>query len=225
MLNFTKVFYFLIFIFIFDQQIFRAMKKHLSFLLFALLGVSSVAQTTGDYFSPAKPKLSVADRVSASVEAGTGLSFVNSKMAGVTTFLAPKINYQLSSRLRLNIGLVHYTCTPNTAFFMNRNEAVFNPGNGNVSGNLIMAGGDYALTKKMTLSGAVMTDVNSLNSTRPNTNFKAASIGLDYKVSEHSSIGFRATVSEGQRTYYNNAAPAGAFNPVNTGFSDFGGFR
>jgi len=59
-----------------------------------------------------------------------------------------------------------------------------------------------------------MTDVNSLNSNNPNNNFKAASFGLDYKVSEHSSIGFRATVSEGQRNYYNNASPVGGFNPM-----------
>lgn len=199
------------------------MKKCLSFLLFASIGATALAQTaTDDYFeSPAKPKLSAADRVSASIEAGTGVSFLDSKMAGVATYVAPKINYQLTDRFRLNIGFMHYTCTPNTAFIMNRNEAIFNPSRQNTSGNLIMVGGDYALNKKLTLSGAVMTDVNSLNSNTPNNNFKAASLGLDYKVSEHSSIGFRATISEGQRSYYNNTSPVNAANPL---FSPMMGF-
>ncbi|MCW3086453.1 MAG: hypothetical protein JWP12_3819 [Bacteroidetes bacterium] len=204
------------------------MKKVYTFLLLVSASVAGFAQTNSDdyYGSPAKPKLLSRDRVSASISAGTGVSFLSgSKTTGVTTFIAPQLNYQLTNKFRLNFGMMHYTMTPNTAFFMNRNEGLFNFSNRNLSGNLVYVGGDYKLNPRLILSGAVMTDVNSL-SKQPKDNYKAASIGMEYKVSEHSSIGFKATISQGQQTYYNNTGTPSAANNIFTpmygsGFSGF----
>jgi hypothetical protein len=200
------------------------MKKFCSFLLI-FSSFSAIAQTTSEdyYGSPAHPKLLSKDRVSASITAGTGVSFTNgSKATSFTTYIAPKINYQLSKKFSLDLGFMHYMSSPNSLMYMNRNEAIYNPSNSNVSGNLVFVGGEYQLNKKTIVSGAVMTDVNSINK---QNSYKAASIGLDYKVSEHASIGFKATISNGQGNYYNNPNPmnnslfpASSANP----FSGFG---
>ncbi len=190
-------------------------KLFASALIFS--SVFAVGQTTTEdyYGSPSKPKLLSKDRVSASFMAGTGVSFSNTnKSTSFTTYIAPKINYRLTKKFSLDLG------------FMNRNEAIYNPSNKNVSGNLIFVGGEYQLNPKMIVSGAVMTDVNSLNKQNA---YKAASLGLDYKVSAHSTIGFKATISSGQGNYYNNQNLMNSMNnpmfPVSTNpFANSGSF-
>ena len=46
-------------------------------ILFLLFCLGSSAQTTEDYYVPAKPKITVKDRISGSVMAGTSVSFLN----------------------------------------------------------------------------------------------------------------------------------------------------
>jgi len=159
-----------------------------------------VAQTTtnDDYVS--KSKAFSADKISTSISAGAGVSFLNSSKNPVyTTFVAPKIGYQITSKFKLNLGLMHYTASGNTFMQLNQNESILNTGNKAISGNLIFAGGDYQLNPKLIMTGAVMMDANNI-STKQN-NFKAAALGFDYKVSEHTSIGFRASVSQGNTNY------------------------
>lgn len=203
------------------------MKNFLLPVLFFVSVTAGLAQTASDdyYGATAKPKLLSKDRVSASIMAGTGVSFMSgSKTTAFSTFIAPKINYQLTNKFRLNVGFMHYTATGNTAFLMNRNEGFINRGNRTMSGDLVMIGGDYLLNKRVMLTGAVMTDVNSINS--KNNNYKAATIGMDYKISEHSTIGFRATVSQGSSDYfYNPQQGSYQYNPLNgTPANFFSGF-
>ena len=195
-------------------------------VLFLLFCLGSSAQTTEDYYVPAKPKITVKDRISGSVMAGTSVSFLNnSKNTAVTTFIAPKINYSLSKKFSLTAGLIHYSF----ASGYGRTESYTTRGTRNLSGNLLFAGGEYKLNKRVLLSGAVMADMNGMSDRR--NMYKAASIGMDYKVSEHSSIGFRATVSQGNMDYnfdpkrgsyeyrpFNN----NSFGNVLTGFGEWG---
>lgn len=184
-----------------------------------------VAQTiSDDYYNPSKPKLVSKDRVSASISMGAGVSFLNStKNTSYTTFIAPKIGYQLSSKFKLNIGLMHYTAAGNT--FMNQNEAG-NTGNKTFSGNLLFVEGQYKLNKRTIMSGAVMYDANGFNASKQN-NYKAVSFGLDYKLSEHNSIGFRAILSQGSGNYMLNPKTNTfdyyqSSNPMQTMMSGFG---
>jgi hypothetical protein len=191
--------------------------KKLITLSFCLCIVSLSAQTaTEDYYSGSKPKKLSKDRVSASISAGTGISFLNGKNTAFTTFIAPKIGYQLTNKFKLNIGLMHYSITGNTFMPLNQNESLLNNSNKTVTGNLIFAEGQYQLNKRTVLSGALMVDAS--NSNRQN-NFKAVSMGLDYKVSKHSTIGFRATVSQGTSDYqYNPKSGKYDYNPYNQSF-------
>ena len=199
------------------------MRKLITPVLFLFCVSITVAQTTSeDYYNPSKPKLSAQDRVSASMTMGAGVSFLNStKNAAYTTFVAPKIGYQLTPKFKLNVGLMHYTATGNTFMWMNRNEAIYNASNKTVSGNLLFVEGQYQLGKRMIMSGAMMYDANGFNANKQN-NYKAASLGLEYKVTEHSSIRFQTTISNGQGNYYNNPNPfpSSGFNSFGTGFSN-----
>jgi len=164
-------------------------------VLFFLLCLGSFAQTTEDYY-PAKRKATVKDRISGSVMAGTSLSFQSdSKNAAVATFIAPKINYSLSKKFSLTAGFMHYSFGPG----FGRSESYTASGKRNLSGNLVFAGGEYRLNKKVSLSGALMVDASGMSDRR--NMYKAASFGMDYKMTEHSSIGFRATVSQGNMDY------------------------
>lgn len=181
------------------------MKKLITPFLVLLFMSSIVAQTTtNDYYgSNIKPKLLSKDRVSVSLTAGTSVRFMsNSSSAGFTTFIAPKVNYQLTDKFRLNFGLIHYSTSPNTAILLNRNEGILNQSNKNISGNLVFVGGEYLLNKNVLISGAMMMDANSFSNKQ--NNFKAASLAIDYKVSEHTTIGIRASIEKGNQDYFYN---------------------
>lgn len=197
------------------------MRKLITFTLFLFSAAFSQAQsTTDDYFNPSKPKLLSKDRVSASISAGAGVSFLStSKTTAFTTFIAPKIGYQLTNRFKLNVGLMHYSITGNTFMPINQNEALFNTNNKARTGNLLFVEGQYQLNKRVAVSGAVMYDANNM-ANRQN-NFKAVSVGMDYKVSKNSTLSFRTVVSQGNSPYINNGFGAQT-NPMM--FDSFGGF-
>lgn len=173
--------------------------KAITSVLFFFAALCASAQTD-DYYTASKPKTKLEDRISGSVTAGTGITFWgNSKNTAVSTFIAPKFNYKVSEKFYLTAGLMHYTLGPNNYYPISNSESLINHSNRNSSGNLVLAGAEYQLNKKVIVSGAFMTDVNSIRNTKDN--YKALSLGMDYKVSPHSSIGLRATVSQGSSDY------------------------
>lgn len=172
------------------------MKTVFASLVFLCSGILSFGQTAADdYYIGSKPTKKIEDRVSGSVMVGTSVNFLNSKNSGVTTFIAPKLNYELTEKFSLHAGLLHY----NSSFSSNRNEGCFSPANGNVSGNLLFVGGDYKMNKKLLVSGSVMMETR--NNRNFDNNFKAVSLGMEYKVSKHSSIGVKAIISQGNSDY------------------------
>ncbi|MBA3972314.1 MAG: hypothetical protein H0X46_09265 [Bacteroidetes bacterium] len=194
------------------------MKKLITLSSFCLFCAALCAQTNNeDYYSGSKAKLLSKDRVSASISAGAGVSFLNSsKNPAYTSFIAPNIGYQLTEKFKLNIGLMHYTITGSSFRPLGQSDNFSNSSRKAISGNLIFTEGQYQLNKRTVLSGAVMVDAN--NYTNKNSNFKAASFGIDYKVSKHSSIGFKAIVSQGSPEYnFNPKTGRYNYNPMNQG--------
>ena len=180
------------------------MKKLITSVFILICTSVVVAQNVNDdYYHAPKSNFLSKDKVSGSMSMGAGVSFLNStKSSAYTTFIAPKIGYQLSNKFKLNLGLMHYSIAGNTFMGMNQNEALYNNRNKTITGNLLFVEGQYQLNKKVLLSGAVMMDANNFSNKQ--ANFKAISMGMDYKVSEHSSIGFRASISEGTNSPYYN---------------------
>jgi hypothetical protein len=188
------------------------MKKNFIALLFFTSGTFAIAQNINeDYYSSSKPKLLSKDRISTSITAGTSVSFSSDKNNYFSTFIAPKINYQLSQKFRLNVGLMHFISYPNVLPLGNNKENTSVACKRNYSANLLFVGGEYQLNEKLIVSGTVMMNAGSVNTMQ--NNYKAASIGLDYKVSEHSSIGIRAGISQGNQDYM--------FNPNRNTFDSY----
>jgi hypothetical protein len=203
----------------------KALITSVSFFFAAL----SVTAQNDDYYKPAATKIKLEDRVSGSVMAGTSLGFSGNKNTSLSTFIAPKLNYKISDRFSFTAGLMHYTMTPGTTYRISNNESVMNYSNRNASGNMIFAGAEYKMNKKLLVCGAFMMDTK--NRSLQNNNYKAISFGMDYKLSEHSSIGFRATVSQGSTDYifdpnrgsYNyNPVTGNTFGNMMGGFSQWG---
>jgi hypothetical protein len=169
--------------------------KLFSVFLFASLS-SAFAQTNEEYYIASKKKVKLEDRISGSVMLGSSLTFMNGTNI-VSGFVAPKLNYKVSSRFSLTAGLIHQTFSPGTN---RRSYGCFPDAEKKyVPQNLFFAGGEYSLNKKVMLSGAVMMNVS--NNRNFQNNFKAISLGMDYKITERSSIGFRASISEGSMDY------------------------
>ena len=198
------------------------MKKLLISILSLIFASVVLAQTDSlDYYSPLKSRQSEKEKVTVSMSMGASVSFLNqTKSAAYTTYVAPKIGYQVTPKLKLNFGLMHYSVTGNTFMPLSQNEALFNTSNNTVTGNLLFVEGEYKLNKNLIMSGAIMNDANGFN-TNKKDNYKAASLGLEYKTSEHTSIKFQTTISSGQGNYYNNpgAVSANGINAFGTGFS------
>lgn len=199
------------------------MKKLITPVLFLFYSSLIIAQSADDdYYKSTSPNFLSKDKVSSSISFGTGVSFLNaSKSTAFTTYIAPKIGYQITQKFKLNIGLMHYTASGNTFMPLGPNESILNNSSKAITGNFLFVEGQYQLNPKLTMSGAVMFDGNNLN-TSPN-NFKAVSLGLDYKVSEHASIGIKATVSH-RYSGYNVNPGIGNNGYYPNGINSFGGF-
>ena len=194
-------------------------------LLFSVSMIFSQTKTDDDYYTPAKTKPLAMDRVSATIIAGAGVSFLSSSNnTAFTTYVAPKISYQLNSKFRLTMGMMHYSVSGNTLMAMNNHEALLNNSNHSISGNMVMIGGEYQLNKKLILGGAVMMDVNDFSKNKLNS--KAAAFSLEYKVSPTSSIRFETIIEQGQGNYLNSSNPAfDKTNPYYYGYGNNDMFR
>jgi opacity protein-like surface antigen len=176
---------------------------------------------TDDYYSPSKRNFFSEDKVVTSLSMGTSVGFLNStKSPAITTFIAPKIGYQLSPKFQLNIGLMHYTLAGNTFMPVSNHEALFNQNSNSISGNLFFVEGQYKINKKFIASGSVIMNANSFNN---QNNYKAVSLGLSYKVTEHSFLGISVEYSQRKgNPYFNNNDKT---NPYYFGSANNGMFR
>ena len=200
---------------------FIKMKKRIAPILFLFSSLACIAQAdSADYYNP-KQKLTEVNKVSTSISAGTSVAFLSStKTTAFTTFVAPKISYQVNSKFKLNLGLMHYTASGNTFMPLNQNESILNTSNNPISGNVIFVSGNYLLTPKLMMTGGVLVDANSNPLNAKQNNYKAATMGFDYKVSEHSTIGIHATVSQGGGSGYYSRP--GNFGNVPNAANSFG---
>jgi hypothetical protein len=196
--------------------------KNLIISILCIAFASNVfAQTDSvDYYKPFNARQSEVGKVSVNMMMGAGVSFLNSsKSTAFTTYVAPEIGYQYTPKLKMNFGLMHYSVSGNTFMPLNQNEALYNASTKMVTGNLLFVEGEYKLNNRLVVSGAVMNDANGFNNI--NNSYKAASLGLEYKTSEHTAIRFQTTISSGQGNYYNNpnAFYSNGINSFGTGFS------
>ncbi len=166
------------------------MKKLITFNFLFTLAISAIAQVDSvDYYKGQLiPRTTAKDRVSASVLMGASVGFSNLKSAPVTsgTYIASMIGYQLTPKFKLNMGVLHYTVNGNSYVPITLSDNKYPTGRQSYSGNLLMLGGQYLVNNKLMFSGDLMYDTNPLLNKQHA--FKAASLGLDYKVSSHATF-------------------------------------
>jgi hypothetical protein len=188
------------------------MKKIIfSFFLFAFSSFVFSQKPTDDYYPTASVHRNrIKDRISTSITAGTSVSFLSTKNTIISSYIFPKINYQFSKNFRLNFGLMHFNSQPDL-LLSDKNENI-NSCKKNYSSNLLFLGGEYRLNNKTTILGSIIANTASFNNKL--NSYKAAAIGINYKVSEHSTIGIHASVSQGNQDFiFNSRNNSYNYNP------------
>ncbi|HSH64612.1 MAG TPA: hypothetical protein VLB84_02170 [Bacteroidia bacterium] len=186
------------------------MKKLITLFYLFFIAISGIAQVDStDYSKKNLKHNTAAERVSASVSMGTGMIFSKSAPTAVSTYIAPSIGYRVTKKINLSVGIVHYSINGNS--FINRglNDYRFARNTNYISGNLIQFQGHYQMNEKTLVSGSVLYDMNSFSPTKQS--YKGASIGLDYKLTPHTTFSVRTTVIQGNG--YNNPF---SLNPIGT---------
>jgi hypothetical protein len=191
------------------------MKKLITSGFLFTLVVSGIAQENkDDLYKKPLVHSTVADRVNASVFMGAAVASTNFRTGPITSgaYIAPFVGYRFTEKFRLNIGVMHYTVNGNSYVPITLNENRYATGRQNYSGNLFVLEGQYKLTHQLMLSGDLMYDSNPLMNTQ--RSFKAAALGLDYKVSPHTTLSVKTAIiqSNGYNVPYSNS-PFGA-NPI-----------
>jgi hypothetical protein len=184
------------------------MKKLITSGFLFIIAISGMAQEhTDSLYKSSMAHSTVADRISASVSMGAAVSSTSFKSGAVTsgTYIAPLIGYRFTDKFKLNVGVIHYTVNGNSYLPITLGENKFPTGRQPYSGNLFMLEGQYKLNDQLLFSGDLMYDANPLlNKQR---SFKAASLGLDYKVSEHTTLSIKTMIiqNNGYNSPYSNS--------------------
>jgi len=176
------------------------------------------AQTNDEYFSDSyKSKDSTfykefkkeykPQKLNLNVELGTG---VGSNLKGgnyITTYVAPRLSYDLTPKFKINGGIKIANTTMNDFAYYNYLEGVQKM-NGNILQTTIFLQGTYQLSKRLTISGTgiyEMASFDSYENKKNSYNFdgKGMAVGFNYKLSENSSIGIELQMSKGLSPYHN----------------------
>lgn len=172
------------------------MKKLITLCGLISLAISGLAQS--DYADSSKAparRPAVSDRISLSLYTGAGVGFTGKSVTTSATYLAPVIGYRFTPKFKLNAGFLHYNINGNA--FVNRGFAN-NPNaesRNAFSGNLILAEGQYACNPRTTVSGGVLYNIPALSA--KHVNYRGATLGLDYKVTPHTTFSIRTTLIQG----------------------------
>ena len=173
------------------------MKQLITFTIVLFLAMSSLAQSDSSHYTyKNKQSFTSLNRFHTTVSMGAGVNFLNSGPASTITFISPSLDYHLTKKLALNVGLIHYNVTGNT-FITNKNRenALLN-NNNTTTGNIIQIGGAYLLNEHIALSGSVLYNVTPSFNNKQN-NFTATSLGLDYKINPNTTISIHTNISRG----------------------------
>ncbi len=194
------------------------LKKAIVFSLTLLTG-SVMAQQVDDYaLLPDSNELEIKEkRWSSSFTAGTQFSTFNfggEKVSAFSTFIAPRLTYNLTDRLMVSGGIM----AVNSGINGYQPIAETNTG-GNLYTTYLFAQGDYLLNDRVTLFGSAFKQLDGSNPLAPGLYpNESYTVGLDYKVAN--GMYFGVQVSAGSGGYAPYGFPAGR-NSFGGGFGPF----
>lgn len=190
-------------------------------LLYILMGALSVSAQ--DYVKPDTSEMlrmnrfgtgpgRGTDRLSFSVDFGVGVG--TGRFSSGYAYIAPFLGYRISPRFRLDAGAMYIQSLNGMSSY-----GCFGPCTR--SALTLFVRGNYLMTERLMISGSVYKtfDLNQqpltdFNSNRQQFNNYGFSVGFDYKISEHMTIGAGVSVSDGS---YNPMVPSGFYPAGSTG--------
>jgi hypothetical protein len=189
------------------------MKRIIILSIFGTLFLSSASIAQNFKTSDSLKKSFIAEKpMSFHMTAGTAfMSGFNKTGSLMSTYFAPELNYKLSKRFTLDAGLVVMNCSYNL-FHPAGDAFQSRPFSNNFTSTFLIAGGQYQLNDRITLNGQAYTQINTFATKSDldhvyDANMKGVKFGMDYKVSEHSTIGIEFNITNKPSPY--NFSPTG----------------
>lgn len=160
---------------------------------------------TTDVYPEKTGLLSDNKRVRVGMQVGTGISIIN-KETLLNSYIAPHLEFNLTPRFRVYTGMILMNNNfLNSAPFTTETTGAYN---NRFTNTLIYAEGQYQLNKRITVNSLVIKNIVNLNDQTGNPNlnynFNSMAVGMNYKISEGSSIGFQVQFNEGRTPFNNN---------------------
>ena len=153
------------------------------------------------------------------VQLGTSFfsSFTGSPM--MSSYIAPTLNFNISSRFNLSVGgvLINNHTSGFNQFVPGSMEQGILPGRLN-SDFVLFASGNYLINNKLLVYGSAYTSKFSVNNYSPfrlnsssfrKNHFDRYTLGAKYKLSNTFTIGAQVEYSDGLNPYYNRFSPYG----------------
>ena len=136
------------------------------------------------------------------LNAGTNVLVSSKKTYFSNVFVAPNLNYDISSKFTISSGILISNLTTNAVFPTGESNNNFPK---NITQTCVFIQGQYKLNSDITLYGTGYYNVNNLNSNKNqniiNYNNKGYSFGLDYKINSKTKIGLEFHYGEGNNHF------------------------
>ena len=153
-----------------------------------------------------------APRLKYSMELGAGYFGASKLFSGTYTSIAPSINYLVSPKLNIEVGGVFMTGNTN---FSQNSILKTNPSLAQNSNQyFVFANSQYALSKRLMLTGSFYSTLNSNKTPQINPYFldyKGMNVGLNHKITNNMSIGAEFRMTNTPYNYFYDPAGFGSF--------------
>lgn len=197
-------------------------KKVLTSAIFSFLLICLHAQERDEspVISPVVKKTSFADKIDYKLTAGT--SFISAKGfgSGTSTYIAPELTYKFTPRFHLSAGvMILRSNLPFNRYQLLSNERSVVVKRGPSTRAIAYVSGDYLINSRLSVSGTLMKDLSSpsnFNKYGYNNSFQAMSLNMDYKLTDHITIGAGVHMTQGNNWDYPayGLSPSNQFSPL-----------
>jgi len=164
-----------------------------SSLMLILLAGSMQAQSLSQ---PNLPDSLRSNKVKFSFIAGTSFFYSPKTFSGTSLYVAPKLSYLVTPKLRLNVGIMLVQQRFNLSYPLYTNslteqKSVVIKNTSSLQG-IAFAEADYLLSDKLTISGSIYKSINPNDKTQDmawKNSFQMMSMGVNYKINNYLSVG------------------------------------
>lgn len=197
------------------------MKTSLFCIVIAVLSLSVSAQTNIQQKPDSNTEPALEKKVDYTFSTGTSFFTSPGHANGSSFYLAPEFKFKVSPKFKVNAGVMlmqnrfNLYTMPSMANTSSERSVVLKSGPS--TDGVAYASGNYEVNPRLSFSGSVVSTFSpggysSQNAAWQNS-FQSMSFGVNYKLSEHMSIGGGVHVIQS-----NGFSPYNGYNYMNTGF-------